>query len=89
MCDCIKKKQDEIVQRGDYDGKKILSASIQNVVFPLDNLKIVGMITTSPLEITIEGRKTKLKTALQHKYCPWCGVIYQSAEETTQESSKS
>jgi hypothetical protein len=90
MCDCIKNKQDNIVQRGDYNGKKILSAEIQNVVFPLNNLKIVGMITTSPLDITIEGRKTKLKISLQHTYCPWCGVNYRTEEKTaTQDSSKS
>lgn len=85
MCDCIKNMEKVIPEKtGTISGKKIISASMQNVIFPMNNLKITGKITTQPLELKLEGRKTPLKSNLSHTFCPWCGERYERDREEEQ-----
>ena len=87
MCDCINEIQKNIPDlTGEYNGKKIISASIQNVTFPMSNLKITGKITMQPVELKVEGRKTSVKTSIAHTYCPFCGEKYTRNKETEVES---
>lgn len=73
MCKCIIEIQETIPKETRvYKGKKILQAKLKGVFSPISGNKL-SMLTTQPLELTLEGRKTPLKTNIQHRYCPWCG----------------
>ena len=87
MCDCIKRIEKEILEkREEYKGRKLLKAKLQHTTFPMSGLKIMGRITTQPLELELEGRKTPLKTDISHTYCPWCGEKYLKEESQSKES---
>ena len=86
MCNCIKEAEINLAKDiGEINGKKILSASMMNVNFPISNLKLVGRITTQPIKFTLEGRKTPFETSLSHTYCPWCGEKYSEFSESKSE----
>lgn len=86
MCDCIKNIEKDLPEKtGEISGKKIISASMQNVVFPMSNLKITGKITTQPIELKLDGRKTPFKSSLSHTFCPWCGEKYERDRDEDQD----
>jgi hypothetical protein len=74
-CRCLSKIEEE-VKKMDYDGKKVLSTKFLSAGFVAvkkDGVHTMDIITTSELEVELQGVKKKKVVNMMHSYCPFCG----------------
>lgn len=72
-CNCIEDLEQKILHKFNNDGQhkgKVKSARIHQAL--LFGKQTIAR-TYCKVDLTIEGRKSKVQTDLIHSYCPFCG----------------
>jgi len=72
QCDCIKGIEKKILDMEKWQGKTIEKVEFVSKALIFSNP--LEVLTTSEIEIKVEGRKSSLKQSIMHTYCPFCGV---------------
>lgn len=80
MCSCVENLEKRVVKEQPLKGKQVLKAKLQSQVYLFKSSQIV---TSTVLELEVEGRKSPIKQSVIHSYCPFCGSPYNKEKEVS------
>lgn len=78
-CNCVTELQKRAVGM-EFDGKKVLKADMIDGMFVHRNGRLI-FLTSSEMEVELEGRKRPKVIPVAHSYCPFCGRKYPDVSE--------
>lgn len=79
MCSCVENLEKRMVdEQPVLKDRLITNATLQNQVWLVQSAQIV---TSSIIELKVEGRKSPVKQNVIHSYCPFCGSPYNKEKE--------
>lgn len=69
-CNCIKEKEAALVGK-EFNGHKVISATIVSGILAEPDFEF---LSTSHVELVLEGVNKKKEIMLSHSFCPFCGT---------------
>lgn len=84
MCSCVENLEKRIVSEQPLKDKVITKARLKSQVLLFKSSQVV---TSSILELEVEGRKRPIDQNVIHSFCPFCGKPYNKDGKEAQHGS--
>lgn len=82
-CKCFKETEDKLLERGEWEGRRILDAKMNDLMYTFGtNGGETGTLSYQEFEVELEGLKRPKKIKVSHTFCPYCGVKIGKLDES-------